>query len=245
MTTTTPPPQPGTLAHDPHKMFRAAQAFFLAGERCGPLLKPLGMPAPSTLTTPLIVNYAIALEIALKALYGIASGFAWKPPKGSPKAASHDLKLIFEALPAGVQARLIGPRWERKHVDSALALCKDSFVEWRYPYEAKQLRTGLDFLANLAESALAELQQWCRSDPNAPPPEQPFALWTTEAAASAQNGSGAAVSSARRVLSRRRRSEALERADAARSSRRRAGKTPASRARVRELRRRAAYSHST
>ena len=99
-------------------------------------------------TLPVIVCSAIAVEIALKALLKL-NGL----PR--PKGDGHDLKQLFEALPAPLQIELL--EFQVTYTDFPASRArqmlyeeKDVFKTWRYAYEKSSLATAPAFLFGLA-----------------------------------------------------------------------------------------------
>jgi len=102
---------------DLQRMIDTAMAFFLAGERCSPEFS-FGRYPSHSLTAPVVVAYALAVEIALKILnrhYGLP-------------ADGHDLMRLLETLPDETRIHL-------QYLEDEIQAIKSTFVEWRYPYE--------------------------------------------------------------------------------------------------------------
>jgi hypothetical protein len=123
---------------DFQRMIDTAVAFFLAGERCTPSLK-FGKYGEHSLGAPVVVSYALSIEICLKMLIAKANG----------DIQGHSLKALFDRLPAESKEHL---KWLIEPLVSgegspALAVLKESpldemdrnFVDWRYPYERDYL----------------------------------------------------------------------------------------------------------
>lgn len=110
---------------DEQRMIDTACAFFLAGERCTPEIGFAIYPMHSV-SAPVLVNYALATEIALKLLI---RSYGNKPPRG---ADAHNLQKLFECLPKEGRQFLDGYK-------EAIFDCSEYFVDWRYPYEVPEL----------------------------------------------------------------------------------------------------------
>lgn len=106
------------MGHDLQRHLDAATAFFLAGERCTPVLA-FGNYGQHSLDAPTIVNYAHSVELALKLIHVLASG---------SKLHGHLVKNLFEALPDDVKAHL-------PHLGSCVEEIDRYFVDWRYAFE--------------------------------------------------------------------------------------------------------------
>ncbi|MHA6297107.1 HEPN domain-containing protein [Devosia sp. CAU 1758] len=110
------------MSPDLQRQIDTATAFFLAAERCSLELKfdPYGFHSVSA---PTIVNYAFAVELALKVLHVVAIG---SPAKG------HDLEKLFSLLPEGVRENL-------PHLSGCVSEIARYFEDWRYPFETDLL----------------------------------------------------------------------------------------------------------
>jgi hypothetical protein len=126
---------------DFQRMIDTAVAFFLAGERCTPSLK-FGKYGEHSLGAPIVVSYALSIEICLKILIAKANG----------DIQGHSLKALFGRLPAESKEhlkRLMEPLVSGE-VTPEFAVLKSSpldeidrnFVDWRYPYEQDLLVTS-------------------------------------------------------------------------------------------------------
>ena len=123
---------------DFQRMIDTAVAFFLAGERCTPSLK-FGKYGEHSLGAPVVVSYALSIEICLKILIGNAGG----------DTNGHSLKALFGRLSEESKANL--KRLEEPLVsgdvtaefaflyESPLDEMNRNFVDWRYPYEQENL----------------------------------------------------------------------------------------------------------
>ena len=109
---------------DHQRQLDTATAFFLAGERCALELR-FYQYGFHTVSAPTIVNYALAVEIALKLLHSLVTG---------ETKSGHDLGALYEQLPGGVRANLL-------HLAEENSVISRHFVDWRYPYE-KDLLIG-------------------------------------------------------------------------------------------------------
>ncbi len=119
---------------DFQRMIDTAVAFFLAGERCTPSLK-FGKYGEHSLNAPVVVSYALSIEICLKILIAKAGG----------DIQGHSLKVLFGRLSEESKANL--KHWAEPlvsgEVTAEFAFLKESpldemdrnFVDWRYSYE--------------------------------------------------------------------------------------------------------------
>lgn len=129
-------------------MFEAARSF-IGGAKIiidGDGIEENGVIKHPTL--PVIVCSVIAVEIAIKALLKL-NGL----PR--PSGDGHDLKLLFEALPASLQIELLAFQVAYTDIPAPLARQmiyeeKDVFKTWRYAYEKSTLATAPSFLFGLA-----------------------------------------------------------------------------------------------
>lgn len=130
---------------DFQRMIDTAVAFFLAGERCTPSLQ-FGEYGEHSLSAPVVVSYALSVEICLKILVAKAGG----------DLRGHSLKDLFGRMPQlsqGNLSRLAEPLISGD-VDPELEFLKESpldemdrnFVDWRYPYERDYLTASTSSL---------------------------------------------------------------------------------------------------
>jgi len=110
------------LNRDLQRQFDTATAFFLAGERCALELR-FGQYEFHSLSAPTIVNYAFAVELALKLIHSLASNVA---------VTGHNLEKIFHLLPGDVRSRL-------PHLSDCVEEIAQYFEKWRYPFEKEIL----------------------------------------------------------------------------------------------------------
>lgn len=132
-------------AVDLQRMIDTALAFFLAGERCVPKFS-FGRYPDHSLGAPVVVSYALAVEIALKILnrhYRLS-------------AEGHDIAALFNALPHESRDHLF---W----VEEILPEISRAFVEWRYAYEQEFLSISPDAIRRSFIVLHAEIR---RVDPN-------------------------------------------------------------------------------
>ena len=99
-------------------------------------------------TIPMIVCSAFAIEVQIKALL-------LKHGVERPKGDQHDLSLLFSALPEHLQHVLLEFQESYTQVASEkalseLALQKDTFKRWRYPYESRELAVAPSFMFGFA-----------------------------------------------------------------------------------------------
>lgn len=129
------------------KMLEAAKQFHAAAVACG-----MGLDTTDPrewLPYPEIVNYAFAVELALKGLQSIHLG---APSRG------HDLAKLGAALPACVVDRVRGQHVPPVLFADRLHDVRNAFEVWRYAFEHGQMRISVTFLGGLAESAIAVLR---------------------------------------------------------------------------------------
>ncbi|MHB0982293.1 MAG: hypothetical protein ACYCWB_02995 [Thiobacillus sp.] len=93
-------------------------------------------------TLPVIVCSTIAIEIELKTLLKLHNILR-------PSSDGHDLKLLFEALPPGLQLELLQFQVTYTGIREEVARTilyegKDVFKTWRYPYEEKHTLETLE-----------------------------------------------------------------------------------------------------
>lgn len=115
------------MSGDLERQLDTATAFFLAGERCSLELKfnPYGFHSVSA---PTIVNYAFAVELALKVIHVVALGSSGR---------GHDLERLFNLLPEEVREKL-------PHLSGCVADIARYFEDWRYPFEKDLLFGAYD-----------------------------------------------------------------------------------------------------
>lgn len=98
---------------------------------------------------PRILLYSLNIEIQFKALY-LADA--------DTKSKGHDLEDLFNKLAPTRQQEIIGkmPKPYNIEVDFRKVLHdnKETFIEWRYSYEQKQLECNVSFL-HMLSNALA------------------------------------------------------------------------------------------
>lgn len=107
---------------DLQRQFDTATAFFLAGERCSLDLR-FGRYGFHSVSAPTIVNYAFAVELALKIIHSLAFG---------ESAKGHDLEKLFRLLPEEICGNL-------PHLSKCVAEIARYFEDWRYPFEKDML----------------------------------------------------------------------------------------------------------
>ncbi|MCA3634146.1 MAG: hypothetical protein INF18_00305 [Methylobacterium sp.] len=149
------------MSVDQQRMIDTAVSFFLGGERCRPGCGFRNYPVHE-LAAPVIVCYAIAVEIALKLLIlkkeGVKISFE--------KIQTHDLKKLFNDLSdenksnmqyfnelfIDFEIRNIEEDQEGFFIDSGMIITEKSakiyqpFVDWRYPHEKDFLTADPDKL---------------------------------------------------------------------------------------------------
>lgn len=103
---------------DMQRQLDTASAFFLAGERCSLELR-FGGYGFHSVSAPTIVNYAFAVELALKLIHSLAFG---------ESAKGHDLEKLFGLLPEEIRGNLL-------HLSECVAEIARYFEDWRYPFE--------------------------------------------------------------------------------------------------------------
>ncbi len=123
---------------DFQRMIDSAVAFFLAGERCKPSLK-FGTYGEHSLGAPVIVSYALSIEICLKILVAKSGG----------DIHGHSLKVLFGRLSEESKAslkHLVEPHVSEEATADLMRLRESpidemdrNFVDWRYPYEQDYL----------------------------------------------------------------------------------------------------------
>lgn len=101
-------------------------------------------------TIPMIVCSTFAIEVQIKALLQ-------KHEVARPTGDQHDLALLFSALPAELQEKLIAFQENYTQVPPAqahleLQAHKDTFKHWRYPYERRELSAKPAFVFGFALS---------------------------------------------------------------------------------------------
>ncbi len=123
---------------DFQRIIDTAVAFFLAGQRCTPSLK-FGKYGEHSIGAPVVVSYALSVEICFKILVAKAGG----------DIHGHSLKVLFGRLSEESKANL--KRMAEPHVSGVVTAefgyLKESpideidrnFVDWRYPYEQDYL----------------------------------------------------------------------------------------------------------
>jgi hypothetical protein len=101
-------------------------------------------------TLPVVTCSTFAIELQLKLLLQVNS-----IPR--PPGDGHDLKLLFDALPTNIQDAILVS--QTSYTDAAptearqlLYAEKDTFKNWRYPYEKPKLETAPSFLFHFALS---------------------------------------------------------------------------------------------
>lgn len=99
-------------------------------------------------TLPVITCSAFAIELQIKLLL-LATNVA------RPRGDGHDLELLFNALPATLQSKVLDFQQQYtdlSHEEARVLLSeeKDTFKRWRYPYESHFLETRPADLFQLA-----------------------------------------------------------------------------------------------
>ena len=106
------------MTFDLQRQLDTATAFFLAGERCSLELK-FGRYDFHSIDAPTIVNYAFAVELALKLIQSVTMPSV---------ARGHKLDELYRALPQDVRGSLL-------HLAECVAEIAHYFEDWRYPFE--------------------------------------------------------------------------------------------------------------
>ncbi|MGL4325058.1 MAG: hypothetical protein ACRCTD_13545 [Beijerinckiaceae bacterium] len=120
---------------DIQPMIDTAVAFFLAAERCAPNLA-FGVYKPHSVSAPRIVNYALSIEIILKLFLYVENGKRFE---------GHDLRKLFSSLRQSSQIEIAGAMPRPRELSDFVDLLgdeKNTFINWRYPYEADFLATS-------------------------------------------------------------------------------------------------------
>jgi len=98
-----------------------------------------------------IVLRALAAELALKVLYSQQTG--------SDAVHSHDLSILFQALPRKTRDS-ISQRFQNmgrgKTIEDVFDAHKDDFIAWRYVYQDPHQHTGIGDLEAAIEATLEE-----------------------------------------------------------------------------------------
>lgn len=103
---------------DLQRQLDAATAFFLAAERCA-LEFRFGQYDFHVVNAPTIVNYAFAVELALKVIHSVTMPAI---------ARGHKLDQLYRALPDDIRTNL-------RHLSECVTDISSYFEEWRYPFE--------------------------------------------------------------------------------------------------------------
>lgn len=106
------------MTPDVQRQLDTATAFFLAGERCAVDLK-FGRYGSHTVSAPTIVNYSLAVELALKLIHLLAV---------NETTRGHDLSALYRSLPDESRAGL-------PHLGECVDDIARYFEDWRYPFE--------------------------------------------------------------------------------------------------------------
>lgn len=137
-------------------IWSAAEQFHKAAETS------FGSPHFTTMVYPIIVNYALSVELAMKSTVGkttifpITNGLV--PASATESEAwGHNLDAVFNALPADVQIGVAAEfkLWTGDECAPLLLLCADYFVQGRYAYELKGGSWHLSELRHLSAGMLA------------------------------------------------------------------------------------------
>jgi len=125
------------------------------------------------LALPLIVNYALSAELAMKAAEGITrygpviGGIASAATLGS-SAHGHDLAKVFAKLHPDTQAGIAGAfqNYTGEPLQPLLTNCADYFVQGRYAYESKGGAYDLTGIRMLAGGLLKAVMDHGLKHPN-------------------------------------------------------------------------------
>lgn len=122
----------------------------------------------SQIVYPIIVNYALSIELALKSTVGkvdvqplTVDGLVLAA-KTESDVRGHDLFQIFTNLPADVQASLENEFkiFTGEDIQSYLTKCRDYFVKARYPYEEISGAYDVGLLRTLAHGVLHSVREY-------------------------------------------------------------------------------------
>lgn len=117
---------------------------------------------------PIIVNYALSVELALKSTVGKVD---FQPPtadglvlaaKTKSDVRGHDLSKIFINLPADVKSSLENEFqiFTGEDIHQCLTKCRDYFVKARYPYEEISGAYDIGKLRTLAHGVLHSVKEF-------------------------------------------------------------------------------------
>lgn len=150
-----PTPQ-GPAAQD-QQAFLIGISFHEAALRCGVEVKDAD-GAPIVALCPMIVSYAFAAELYLKALATLGSGRT--PIRG------HKLQVLYGRLSDTVRASIATAykaRTGRTAIDlnGDLRAFSDAFVDWRYVFEGAGQQVRVNLLAAFVQATYVTIRDLC------------------------------------------------------------------------------------
>ena len=134
--------------YDAKQMYDIADAFWLAAKRCDePRIIEVGWV--QRLIVPVIVNYAFACELFIKAMLQKEGSLSLK--------SGHSLEQLFKKLSDETQQRIIKeiPKCDFKTELNNISL---AFQEWRYIYEIEIHSINMVFLELFATALKQEIE---------------------------------------------------------------------------------------
>ncbi|MFN9474746.1 MAG: hypothetical protein ACK59X_25385 [Acidovorax sp.] len=138
----------------------------------------VGMP---NMVYPVITNYALCVELALKAAVGrvvisppTKDGLISAASIGS-EAWGHDLEAVFNSLPEEIQVAIASDFhiWTGENIHSLLKNCAHYFVHARYAHEKKAMHYDLSGIRTLAYGVLAAVHNYGLVQEGRPPLSPP------------------------------------------------------------------------
>lgn len=91
---------------------------------------------------PVVVNCAFSCELYLKAII-------LKRNEGNKREKVHDLKVLFNELPAEVRTSICNGKVDEEKLDEFLGEYGNAFLDWRYAFE-KGVEMNMTMLFNFA-----------------------------------------------------------------------------------------------
>jgi len=145
-------------------IWTGAEQFFKAAE----VLMADTTVGVSNMVYPVVTNYALCVELALKAAVGKVTIFPLtedgliRAGSTGSEAWGHDLEAVFKSLPTEIQTAIASEfrTWTGEDIHSLLKKCAHYFVHARYGHELKAMHYDLSGVRVLAYGVLAAVRNY-------------------------------------------------------------------------------------